>query len=217
MAEECRKAIYDWWEDKGRRGTSANAALLMDRFLRVPVKDKEKDTAKDMEKDRHPTARWELFSEMQRSLENSADVYRLAFERQKTSIQKPKKEGEFSTVVDSRLVMGLGGENVLETGITLNRTYGVPIIPGTALKGLASHYCDQVWGAREEAKGFKRGENYHKAIFGTTDDSGHIIFHDAWITPETLMDSLQPDVMTPHHGDYYSGRERQQTLTIPTL
>ena len=26
----------------------------------------------------------------------------------------------------------------------------MPIIPGSALKGLAAHYCDQVWGPTEE-------------------------------------------------------------------
>jgi len=76
------------------------------------------------------------------------------------------------------------------------------MIPGTALKGLAAHYCHQTWGAVDDK--FKLGGEHHRAIFGTTEDSGHIIFHDAWITPETVVKSLQPDVMTPHHGDYYS-------------
>jgi CRISPR-associated protein Cmr6 len=48
--------------------------------------------------------------------------------------------------VQGRLIVGLGGDNVLETGLTLHHTYGVPLIPGNALKGLAAHYCDQVWG-----------------------------------------------------------------------
>jgi CRISPR-associated protein Cmr6 len=36
----------------------------------------------------------------------------------------------------SPLVVGLGAEHVLETSITLHRTYGFPLIPGSALKGL---------------------------------------------------------------------------------
>jgi len=35
------------------------------------------------------------------------------------------------------LVVGLGAESVLETSLTLHRIYGYPIIPGSALKGLA--------------------------------------------------------------------------------
>ena len=178
---------------------AANAALLRDRYLRVAVKDKAN----------HPVARRDLFDAMCQSLDKSETVYQAAYRRQLTALQNPKAEGFFNT--KGRMVIGLGGENVLETGLSLHHTYGTPLIPGTALKGLASHYCDQVWGARDQGEEFKRwregvpGGTYHKAIFGTTDDSGHIIFHDAWLTPETLTKSLQPDVMTPHHGDYYSG------------
>lgn len=42
----------------------------------------------------------------------------------------------FPAKIDWRLVVGLGTDNVLETGITLHHLYGVPIIPGSALKGL---------------------------------------------------------------------------------
>lgn len=184
----------------------ANAALLRDRYLRVAVKDKAN----------HPTARGDLFEAMRKSLVQSEEIYEAAYGRHLTSLQieslrKPKAEGLFLT--KGRMIIGLGGENVLETGITLYHTYGTPLIPGTALKGLASHYCDQVWGRREGGQGFKRwksgepGGEYHKTIFGTTEDSGHIIFHDAWVTPETVANSLQPDVMTPHHGDYYSKKD----------
>jgi len=202
MADSCRAAISNWWTQEHPVG--ANAGLLRDRYLRVAVKDKAN----------HPGARRDLFEVMRQSLVQSEAVYQTAYlrqlsARQENLLQKPKAEGFFCT--KGRMVIGLGGENVLETGITLHHTYGTPLIPGTALKGLASHYCDQVWGERDQGQGFKRwikGENggeYHKAIFGTTEDSGHIIFHDAWVTPETIAMSLQPDVMTPHHGDYYSG------------
>src|SRR5262249_16391470 len=99
---------------------------------------------------------------------------------------------------------------------------GVPIIPGAALKGLAAHYCDQVWGANQAE--FKRPKDseekkplgkYHQLLFGTTEDSGHIIFHDAWITPESLSaphQGLILDVMTPHHSEYYMAKDE----TAPT-
>lgn len=187
MADACREAISRWW-DSGKTGE--NAGLLLDRFLRVAVKDKKN----------HPEARRDLFEAMCRSLAESKDVYMAAYERRESAFKDIESRGYFSTL--GRLVIGLGGENVLETGLTLNHTYGTPMIPGTALKGLAAHYCDQALGAVDER--FKLGGEYHQAIFGTTEDSGHIIFHDAWITPDSLEGSLQPDVMTPHHGDYYS-------------
>jgi CRISPR-associated protein Cmr6 len=202
MVDSCRVAISNWWKQEHLVG--ANAGLLRDRYLRVAVKDKVN----------HPGARRDLFEAMRQSLVQSEAVYMAAYLRQLSAhpeslLRKPRAEGFFCT--NGRMVIGLGGENVLETGITLHHTYGTPLIPGTALKGLASHYSDLVWGERDQGQGFKRwkkGEpagEYHKAIFGTTEDSGHIIFHDAWITPETMTNSLQLDVMTPHHGDYYSG------------
>lgn len=41
----------------------------------------------------------------------------------------------------SRLVIGLGDESVYETSIRLHRNYGVPYIPGSALKGVTKHYA----------------------------------------------------------------------------
>jgi len=188
VADACREEISRWWK---LSKTGENAGLLRDRYLRVAVKDKEK---------RHPGARRDLFEAMCLSLVQSQEIYRAAYERRASMFKDLKSKGLFSTA--GRLVIGLGGENVLETGLTLNHTYGTPMIPGTALKGLAAHYCHQTWGAVDDK--FKLGGEHHRAIFGTTEDSGHIIFHDAWITPETVVKSLQPDVMTPHHGDYYS-------------
>lgn len=193
VAEEaCRNEISKWW---GQNEVGSNAGLLLDRFLRVAVKDKKN----------HPIARKELFQAMCQSQAQSSEVYKSAFEHHMMMLKDLKSSGLFSTSKDdhrSRLVIGLGGENVLETGLTLNHTYGTPTIPGSALKGLAAHFSDKSWGAADER--FKLGGEYHKTIFGTTEDSGHIIFHDAWITPDSLEGSLQPDVMTPHHSDYYS-------------
>ena len=74
----------------------------------------------------------------------------------------------------------------------------MPILPGSALKGLAAYYCDQVWRTTEEK--FKKGGTYHRLLFGTTDDSGCITFHDAWYVPEASdATPLKLDVMTPHH------------------
>ncbi|RMH34844.1 MAG: type III-B CRISPR module RAMP protein Cmr6 [Nitrospirae bacterium] len=144
--------------------------------------------------------------------EHVLGLYRTAFERWKASCS-PDSVSD-TLVTQGRLIVGLGSENVLETGIRLHHTYGTPIIPGSALKGLASHYCDQMWGQRhievpeEENRLFRRGECYHNFLFGTTDDGGAITFHDAWIVPESLKDGgLCLDVMTPHHPNFQRGPE----------
>ncbi|NPV63067.1 MAG: type III-B CRISPR module RAMP protein Cmr6 [Methanotrichaceae archaeon] len=191
MTQSCRDVILDVWAE-GSSPIGTNAGLLRDRYLEISVKD-----------DRHKDARERLQEAIREAVLYSGDVYSLAYANNSASIQTPKKEDIFKT--SGRMVIGLGSENVLETGIFLQHTYGTPLIPGSALKGLAAHYCNQVYGEIDPR--FKLGGDYHETIFGTTEDSGHIIFHDAWITPEGLTESLKPDVMTPHHSDYYSKKD----------
>jgi len=145
-------------------------------------------------------------------------VYAEAFERRDrlSASGRPCRSERLTTA--GRLIVGLGSENILETGLRLHHTYGVPIIPGSALKGLAAHYCRDVWGQRqstvapEEDLLFRRGGKHHSLLFGTTEDGGVITFydasaglsitstgtpsedggvitfHDAWIVPQSLAD-----------------------------
>lgn len=133
-------------------------------------------------------------------------IYTDAFARWSNAFAEKSLQRSEQLATASRLVVGLGSENVLETGLRLHHTYGVPIIPGSALKGLASHYCHDVWGQRhaeappEENPLFRRDGSYHRLLFGTSDDGGVITFHDAWITPASLSEgALRLDVITPHH------------------
>jgi CRISPR-associated protein Cmr6 len=54
----------------------------------------------------------------------------------------------FSLHAASRVVVGLGAESVLETSVRLHRVYGFPIIPASALKGLARSYA--LWQVAEQ-------------------------------------------------------------------
>ncbi|MCX6678866.1 MAG: type III-B CRISPR module RAMP protein Cmr6 [Methanothrix sp.] len=193
MPQSCRDVIKNIWTDSGTP-IGTNAGLLRDRYLEFSVKD-----------DKHKDARENLHQAIVEAMVHSMEIYQMAYVKSYSAIDisMPRVDGFFKT--DGRMVIGLGGENVLETGLTLQHTFGTPLIPGSALKGLAAHYFDQVWGASDSR--FKLGEEYHETIFGTTEDSGHVIFHDAWIVPESLIGSLKSDVMTPHHGDYYSKKD----------
>ncbi len=130
----------------------------------------------------------------------------------------------FPAATTNRLIIGLGTANVLEAGIRLHQTYGIPIIPGSALKGLAAHYCHEVWGkesqnenADEETKKFRNDGVYHRILFGDTDESGRgtIVFHDAWIQPESLKGALRMDVMTPHHQDWQTKKQAPTDFDSP--
>lgn len=102
-----------------------------------------------------------------------------------------------------RMVLGLGAESVLETSIALHHTYGVPYIPGSALKGLAASYLRWQFGEKWRDDATKRQQ--YKIIFGDTDEAGYITFFDAFYIPDKAHKgrALQRDVITVHHPDYY--------------
>src|SRR6266496_2176840 len=102
--------------------------------------------------------------------------------------------------VKGRMVVGLGSESVLETSIILHHTYGVPYIPGTALKGLAASYASKQLGDI-----WKKGSPAYNAVFGDTNSAGYITFFDALYIPGSGHKGqvLYPDVITVHHPKYY--------------
>lgn len=89
-----------------------------------------------------------------------------------------------------RMVVGLGGASVRETGLTLHRLYGFPVIPGSALKGLTSS-----WAEIEHPHDSDRAH-----IFGTQEESGAVVFFD---TIPLAPPRMKLDVMNPHYGEYY--------------
>ncbi len=101
-----------------------------------------------------------------------------------------------------RFVVGLGGASVLETGMTLHRLYGIPIIPGSALKGLARAYAETIEG--KEAHDPDVVAVFGKPPRSTPLESGEIIFFDA--IPVTLP-CFKLDVMTSHFPQYYQGSD----------
>ena len=179
--QACRPTLRD-------AAGAENAGLLLDFYL-TETGDEGK-------------AKLTLFDGAIGAAKAGAPVYRAAFERWvREATTAPQK----TVRVSGRLIVGLGAGTVLETGITLHHTYGVPMIPGSALKGLASAYCDKEWGARDPVYLKDDESGVHRTLFGTGDESGCIIFHDAWILPTSLESGggLKLDVMTPHHTEYY--------------
>lgn len=100
----------------------------------------------------------------------------------------------------SPVLVGLGTETVSEVALTLHRTYGVPLLPGSALKGLAAAYARNrldpgTWGKDTEA---------YRILFGTTEEAGYVTFHDALMLPDREQGDLRRDVLTVHHQAYYA-------------
>jgi len=95
------------------------------------------------------------------------------------------------------LAIGMGNSSALENGLTLHPTYGVPYIPGSAIKGMLAAWCehwlDKVPDGFEQWFGRSVGGSDAQRIGGLT-------FLDALpCTPVKLV----VDVMTPHAGPYY--------------
>ena len=115
---------------------------------------------------------------------------------------------------DGRLVVDLGAESVIETNCAKIKTYGLPYLPGSSLKGMASHFAaknliDEKWNCQFKSDGklINQGES-HRILFGAHTDApddeqmaGCVVFHDAWWIPSSNS-PYRLDIMTPHHGNY---------------
>ncbi len=108
---------------------------------------------------------------------------------------------------DWRLIVGLGNESVYETSMTLHHIYGIPYIPGSAIKGvIRSHIITEEFGS-DEKKALKEDPGFCD-IFGCPKKSfykesrqGKVIFFDALPLSKP---TIKPDIMNPHYGPYYS-------------
>ena len=141
-------------------------------------------------------------------------AYRKFYDRWKKMLKTAGARVAKATTL-GRLVIGLGAESVLENAITLHRTYGVPVIPGSALKGLAAAYArnrleDEAWHVKTDQQGkiVHMGEAY-KTLFGDTASAGYVTFFDALYVPGSATGDkpLALDVVTVHHPDYYQGKD----------
>jgi CRISPR-associated protein Cmr6 len=83
-------------------------------------------------------------------LEVSPD-YARSFERWKASFKAPGDRLAKLTL-ESRLLIGHGNSSATDVGLTVHHTWGVPIIPGSALKGLVAHYVDATYGPTDADK-----------------------------------------------------------------
>ncbi len=181
-----------------RPNDTTHAGLWLDRFLATEDKMLKGDEAKG--------ARKEHIRQLLSTLKVPVPYQKHARRWQAHFEQLCGQEQAVSAIaeVQGRMAVGLGATSVLEVSICLHHTYGVPIIPGSALKGLASNFArrrlsDEEWGP--EGASFK-------ALFGDLTQAACVAFHDAlWIPSEKDGKiPLELDVMTVHHPAYYTTR-----------
>ncbi|PWJ90019.1 CRISPR type III-B/RAMP module RAMP protein Cmr6 [Oceanotoga teriensis] len=113
--------------------------------------------------------------------------------------------------IENKLIIGLGGHSVIETDITMHHTYGIPYIPGSALKGVLRNYIIKKYYINDEIKNLKELEKeisedkLFNDIFGGEENMGGLIFLDSF--PEEKV-KIKTDIMTPHYPNYF-GSENQ--------
>lgn len=172
-------------------GQCGNAGLLLSRYL-VNIGD---DSG---------AAKIELYKKMQGL--PASDGYTAAFTRWETVLKAQPETTLFEVALVSSLAIGLGNESVTEVGLTLHHTYGMPVIPGSALKGLCRR------GANLLPDENKLSPEAFAVLFGKNgegeDSASHCVFWDAWYDPTSVAG--QPflrDTITVHHPDYYGKRD----------
>ncbi|MGI6776492.1 MAG: type III-B CRISPR module RAMP protein Cmr6 [Acetivibrionales bacterium] len=130
-------------------------------------------------------------------------------ERQKNTIKRmgitSNIENPLILSPDWRMIVGLGNESVYETSITLHHIYGIPYIPGQAIKGVVRNWMiTELFGGIE--KDALNDEGFC-IIFGSPSKSklgkhkGSLIFFDAF---PVSAPSIKKDIMNPHYSPYYS-------------
>ncbi|MFP4600085.1 MAG: type III-B CRISPR module RAMP protein Cmr6 [Persicimonas sp.] len=77
--------------------------------------------------------------------------YARSFERWKASFSAPGDRLAELTLA-TRLLIGHSNASAIDVGLTVHHTWGVPVIPASALKGLAAHYVDATYGPADPGK-----------------------------------------------------------------
>ncbi|MFL5626584.1 MAG: type III-B CRISPR module RAMP protein Cmr6 [Ktedonobacteraceae bacterium] len=143
------------------------------------------------------------------------DLAKSAYDRWFEMIKKMEAQ-YFTSVLDWRMVIGLGGETVLETDLTLHHLYGIPFIPGSALKGLARAYAagedeefyiqdNNAAGRPAPSQDTETDHERIQQIFGSQKHAGTVLFFDAMPLDGKVKFAL--DIMNAHYPNYYSEKK----------
>ena len=167
-----------------------NLALILDKYPPAGVVKESKEKG--------PWLR-----DLVQSSHSDPALARSAYQRWQTMMEAVQAT-RFQAALEWRMVMGLGGESILETDITLHHLYGFPSIPGSALKGLTRAYVTG------EVEGYKSAQEESdnadvKRVFGSQERAGSVIFYDAM--PTNGDATFTVDIMNPHYPDYYQGNK----------
>ena len=142
----------------------------------------------------------------------SHDLYRHAFEEWKQFVSTLPDTLCFEMETAGPMVVGKGDQNVHEFGMTLQLPWGMPVIPGSAIKGVMSTFVsdrgDELW--HKAFTGSFKGK-YALIMFGGTDEEGRsfagcLDLLDAWWVPRGKS-PFKEDIINVHYQHYYRGQD----------
>jgi CRISPR-associated protein Cmr6 len=226
-----RASAQAWQTIKSQRDVRLNPGLIFDRFVQ--------DWGWREQHSRDKEAKKKAWQEIVAFAPRVDPGLLAAWNERWQAAARSVSAEPFSLKTDWRLVPGLGSKGALEAGFTFNR-YGLPILPGSSVKGVARTWAlsqiaeksgaqdlgelDKVLSAdREERKEY---EVWHasappkaqaladdfRSIFGTGGVAGRAVFFDA--IPNEKPE-LELDIMNPHFPDYY-GDDPKHPKKYPT-
>lgn len=191
--------------------SSANARLVLHRcFLGADGGD----TQDTQDTDSHVRG-WAVRTNLGQN--GAADLMAAVIARRQAALEVLRRSGcevrSVTLTTRTPLLTGTGDAGVRNVGIALHGTYGWPQLPGSTIKGVAHAH------ARDEAG---TSLDQREAVFGAprpgedhADEArdGAAVFLDA--LPGETAARVGEQVMTPHHRDYYEGRQTASGTRTP--
>jgi CRISPR-associated protein Cmr6 len=196
----------------------AHRGLLLDKFLQK--------TRQEQGEDRRNLLKETCGRGFDRALE---DAYTIALDRWTGYWKRAPLSVCVKSALAVPMAIGLGSKGVIEAGVRLHHMYGLPVVPGSAIKGALGAWVDERYAGPEkpirlayaetqqvppwfagrradrsrDLAALPAGSSY-AFLFGDSNTEGALICEDAWWVPGTTGPPLRLDVVTPHHRDYYT-------------
>jgi CRISPR type III-B/RAMP module RAMP protein Cmr6 len=210
--------------NESHQNLQSHLGLLLDKYIPAIAIDKEEDRRREEKDQKLTKGSW--FREIASSYQPDTGLIEASLARWRSFVSVLHGQ-VFHAKTNWRLIVGLGSNTALETGLTLHATYGLPFIAGSALKGLT-----RVYAASEDTGMYlpdgkpslkiETDPEDIQRIFGgkikNEEYAGSVIFFDAIVTNKF---SLALDIMNPHYSNYYGKGEPpsndQNPIPVPFL
>ncbi|WP_006786730.1 type III-B CRISPR module RAMP protein Cmr6 [Thiorhodospira sibirica] len=147
----------------------------------------------------------------------SSPFYANAYQRWRTITADQLRFRQLILGLEGRLLIGLTGGGMLETGCAIHHVYGMPYIPGSSIKGVVrAQVCGSPFAVQHPEVVAELFGTEADPTPGTSDSqglSGLVTFHDAWWVPDSAERPLVEEIVTTHHPDYYGSEGQKNCAT----